>query len=546
MESMIPPSRVQADQAAQPSGPAPDAPLPPDETPGKAAGVDTVPLPPRQTPERLPAAGQQDAPRGSGRAVASILGVAACTLLAAVLRLAFLDNVLDFNADEAMAAVFGQRILHGDWRYFTGGTQYVGPAYPALVALAMRVFGENVVAVRLVNAAGNLVVVPAAYLLARTVFRHRGAGLAAALLAAVFPLHVGLSRLAYPTTLLPAVDALALVFLLSFYRRGGMARALPVGLLLGLGLQLHALQYPFLLALGAEFLWRRRWRQTGAAPAALVIPLVLLQWPVLLTPALDHLLGALPERRVATPSLALPAVATLFANVRVLLAVLAGAECADLGARFGSPAAMVLLSLPALLAAAAGGVLLRRAGTGGPLLWVLPAAALAAAAMPGVATGQWAWQQRYLSLLAPVLLVLMGGVVAWRGRRVPAWAPWTLVAVVAVCQTGHLWRTLNAQRRAPQPVTELRADLPGLLARRPSALVVENWWIYWPTRFFVADRLPVFSPQANLYNPARPVPGARPEAVWIGWNAETQGKRWYPNSRSTPARFRVRVGAAGR
>ncbi|HEY1014210.1 MAG TPA: glycosyltransferase family 39 protein [Herpetosiphonaceae bacterium] len=215
------------------------------------------------------------------------LALAGLLLLAALLRLTQLEAApAGLHIDEASHGVLALEILGGGTPVFFSSYTGHEAGYAYLVALAMRIFGNTALAVRLPAALLGVALVWLTWLLARRLLGERGALLAAAAAAAA-PWLVHLQRIGFRANLLPvtltAWAVLALRALDSGRRRDWLLSGLPLGLTAYTYLAsrlVPALVALWLigLALTQRPLLRRQWRGVAAmlACAALVaLPLVI-------------------------------------------------------------------------------------------------------------------------------------------------------------------------------------------------------------------------------------------------------------------------------
>ncbi|HEV2722097.1 MAG TPA: glycosyltransferase family 39 protein [Thermoanaerobaculia bacterium] len=152
------------------------------------------------------------------------------------------------------------------WHWLTGLEREHGPLYYATL-LAARAFGHNELAGRLPAALFGLATIPIVFLAARAVGGW-AAGIAAAIVLAVSPLHVYYSREARPYALLMLLTALLLFAMLR--NRKWLAIAAIVAML-----YTTAVAGPLLLAAALICLVRRMWIVGGAAAtAAALVPLL--------------------------------------------------------------------------------------------------------------------------------------------------------------------------------------------------------------------------------------------------------------------------------
>lgn len=134
-------------------------------------------------------------------------------LLAALLRLVALTQVPPGPSyDELQNAQLSERVLAGQWAIYFPENFGQESLYPTLAALAVRLLGWSVAALRLPGALGGVLAVLALYLVGRRLAGRRAAFLAAAFQAVSFwPLLE--TRVALETALLPPLAGLALLFL---------------------------------------------------------------------------------------------------------------------------------------------------------------------------------------------------------------------------------------------------------------------------------------------------------------------------------------------
>ena len=113
-------------------------------------------------------------------------GLWAVLTLAAGLKAVILAlDVVPFNADEAVVALMARHILQGERPVFFYGQAYLGSLDAWLIAGAFLLFGQTVLAVRVVQTALYLGTVATTYLLGLKIFADRWTATAAALLLAL-------------------------------------------------------------------------------------------------------------------------------------------------------------------------------------------------------------------------------------------------------------------------------------------------------------------------------------------------------------------------
>jgi 4-amino-4-deoxy-L-arabinose transferase-like glycosyltransferase len=199
-----------------------------------------------------------------------------------------------FNADEAIVGLMARHILRGQWPIFFYGQAYMGSLDAVLVALAFALFGEGVLAIRLVQVALYLGTILTTGLLARRIFGSHQIAIGAALLVAIPSVNATL----YTTVSLGGYgEALLIGNLLLLISLGIVENPEPLwpyllfGLLGGLGVWAFGLVLVYLLPAGA-LLVGVAWRE-GTAKARLARLLLLLTG--LLVGALPILLWAISK-----------------------------------------------------------------------------------------------------------------------------------------------------------------------------------------------------------------------------------------------------------
>ncbi len=114
-------------------------------------------------------------------------------MLAALLKIWLLfTNSIPFNADEAIVALMARHINQGELPTFFYGQAYMGSFDAILVALGFRMFGEQVLVIRIIQSLLYLGTVYTTALLGYRLFHSRRAALIAGLLTAVPPVNITL------------------------------------------------------------------------------------------------------------------------------------------------------------------------------------------------------------------------------------------------------------------------------------------------------------------------------------------------------------------
>src|SRR5574341_1686280 len=151
-------------------------------------------------------------------------------LIAATLKAGLLyAEVVPFNADEAVVGLMARHILQGARPVFFYGQVYLGSLDAWLVAGAFALFGESVLAIRLVQVALYLGTIATTYWLGRRIYSSAWIANAAALFVAIPAVNVTLYTTAtlggYCETLL--IGNILFLLTLHLARAGNEQRALP-------------------------------------------------------------------------------------------------------------------------------------------------------------------------------------------------------------------------------------------------------------------------------------------------------------------------------
>lgn len=205
------------------------------------------------------------------------------TLLAAVPRLVLLTKVPPgLHGDEAWTGLDAQRVLREGWIGPYVGSALGQPAGPLYFAAPFeKLFGPDVLAVRLPMAVLATATVPLAYLAFRTMF-HKTVGVLAAVLLAVSLWHLHYSRIGFMVISWPLVELFTLWLLYWGIRNGSSYAFAAAGLSFGAGIYTYNAYPVFALPVAVSLLWfavpeMRRSLATGAVrpPRRLIVPLVL-------------------------------------------------------------------------------------------------------------------------------------------------------------------------------------------------------------------------------------------------------------------------------
>lgn len=193
------------------------------------------------------------------------------TLLGAFLRLYALDRVpLGLYPDEAMNGTDALEAAEtGNYELFYPDNFGREGLYINLQAIAIKLLGPTIPALRLPSALFGALAVLGTGLLAWELFRSRYAALIAAFLSATSYWAINFSRIGFRAIMLPALLSLSLFFFFRGLRKGNHLPFALAGLLFGLGLHTYVafrlapliliLVLPF-LALSYEAFFRRFWK----------------------------------------------------------------------------------------------------------------------------------------------------------------------------------------------------------------------------------------------------------------------------------------------
>ena len=184
------------------------------------------------------------------------------TVIAAGLRLHSWDN-LPLIIDEIGFAAQASDILHGRHVPMLAPGHNGNPAlYSVMVAGAMRLFGQNMLAIRIVPIIFGTLTIPAVYALGREWWSPKIGQMSAAFLA-TFPTHVFFSRLSLYNGVEPFFSALALIFFVRAQRRGEARAYVLAGVMAALAQHFYHGSRLLLVLLLILALRDRRWVGLG-------------------------------------------------------------------------------------------------------------------------------------------------------------------------------------------------------------------------------------------------------------------------------------------
>jgi 4-amino-4-deoxy-L-arabinose transferase-like glycosyltransferase len=392
--------------------------------------------------------------------------------------------------DEAQNGIVARRILEdpGYRPVFIGDATQLPALFFYVFALALKLIGHGVLALRLVATAAGILTLVFTYLLARELFDQRIAVLATFLLA-VMRWHVNFSRFAMHGIFAPLFMAATFYFLVRGLKGKGVSNFVGAGVMMGVGLQGYYsfLLVPFIIAavLLHHIIVARAlaWRRLVAGVSAFVLVTAAVYAPVGIW-ALQH-----PDefnRRAQTVTVtkdhSLREVAQIvYRSARQHLLMFSSAG--DRNGRHNLPGAPMLDSITGCLFAL------------------------------GVGLALWRWRDPgHFLLLVWVAVVLQGGIwsvdfEAPQGHRTLGLTP--AVAMLAALPVGLLWRLARSSERESHPAAARRWPtqlavwaLVGTAAVVTATVVVEsgrhNFETYFGNQLRRADVWPEYSTDVTL------------------------------------------------
>ena len=204
----------------------------------------------------------------------------AILLIALIGRLLLLaSNTVSFHSDEAVVALMARHILAGERPVFFYGQAYMGSLDAWLVAFGFRLFGESVLAIRIIQSILYLAIVATAYVAAWRLSGRRVIAAVAALVIALPPVLVALYTTAtlggYNETLLFGNLLLILGYEVTHDHRQSLWRWAALGIAAGLGWWTNGLIIAYALPVGllivvdvARGIWNTRSAGGSKPPAS--------------------------------------------------------------------------------------------------------------------------------------------------------------------------------------------------------------------------------------------------------------------------------------
>ena len=199
--------------------------------------------------------------------------VAIGLLIAGLVKVSLLtNNVVPFNADEAVVALMARHILHGEHPIFFYGQAYMGSLDAWLVALAFAVFGAQVWVIRAVQGVIFVFFLATTWWLGKLIFPDERVGMIALWLLVIPTVNLTLYTTAslggYGEALL--IGNLLMVTginIVSENEKGGEIHSwkwIILGFLAGCGLWVFGLTLVFTLPVGMFILWHILARREGS------------------------------------------------------------------------------------------------------------------------------------------------------------------------------------------------------------------------------------------------------------------------------------------
>ncbi len=206
-----------------------------------------------------------------------ILAPVSLTALAVIYRLGLLAiNAVPFNGDEAIVALMARHILQGERPTFFYGQAYLGATDAWLTAISFSIFGESVLAIRVMQIALFAVFLLTSYLIAKRVGLTEWGARVALLWLALPPTMLTLYTTAtlggYGETLV--LGNIAILLADSVVRDAWCVKRkwLTLGLVAGFGLYTFPLILIYLVPIGLWLLGRKRtWIGYGLAMIGLIV-----------------------------------------------------------------------------------------------------------------------------------------------------------------------------------------------------------------------------------------------------------------------------------
>jgi hypothetical protein len=392
--------------------------------------------------------------------------------------------------DEAQNGIVARRILE-DPSYrpiFVADKTQLPALFFYVFALALKLFGDGILALRLVATAAGILTLLVSYLLARELFDQRIAVLATFFLA-VMRWHVNFSRFAMHGIFAPLFTAATLYFLVRGLKGKGATNFVVAGVLMGVGLQGY---YSFLLVPvivaclllhHAMFARVLPWRKLAAGVVAFGITAAAVYAPLGVW-ALQHPEEFSQRTQAVTITKGHPPgeVARLaWSNTGKHLLMFSSAG--DRNGRHNLPGAPMLDSITGCLFAL------------------------------GVGLALWRWREPgHFLLLVWMAIILQAGIwsvdfEAPQAHRTFGLTP--AVAVLAALPLGLLWRLARSSEREPHPAAAQRWPtqlavwaLAGTAAVVTAIVVVEsshrNFETYFDRQLTRADVWPEYSTDVTL------------------------------------------------
>jgi len=170
--------------------------------------------------------------------------------------------------DELYHVEWARALAGGDW--FGSTAFFRAPLYPYLIGVIFSLFGESLMAARVIQATYAALTPVAVYFIGRRVFGEREGRLSAAV-AVLYPIFIYFSNELLIVSLIVLLDVLLLILVLRADESPSRGRWFAAGLMMGVSAIARPSVVVFLPALFA-WMWWRSWRGRGGAGGSRGLP----------------------------------------------------------------------------------------------------------------------------------------------------------------------------------------------------------------------------------------------------------------------------------
>ena len=426
-----------------------------------------------------------------------------------------------FNGDEAVLALMARHIiLQGERPIFFYGQSYMGALDAYLIALSFLIWGQSVLAVRLVQVALYSGVLVTTYVLAYRLSKDRFAATAAALLIAVptvlFSTYTTATLGDYVETLLLDNLILLVVWGILSGERGTGGWWLSAGLLAGLGWWGMSLIVTVVAPLALLGIWHFRRKMPWGRVALLVLGFVMgaLPWLIAVLSDPTAILTEVSGLRLsatlsegASAGLPIRVLSLAAFNIPSLFGLRPPWSLEWIALPVGAPVAVFYLFI--LWRAVRRGLSGAQADTPPlPLASLLGGFGVLCGLMLVTPFGSDP-TGRYLLPLYPLLAILVGD---WLGRArrgleigQERWVQGGAVALLIICLSYNLWGNIRSMLRNPPGLTtqfnlithiphDYDDDLIAFLDSIGADRGYSNYWVTYRFAFLTQERI-IFSPR---------------------------------------------------